>query len=98
MDDASIDRLAADLVEGDGTDGLLVENQQIVEAFLICQTQWRVTTVSAGFSARPIYLGFDYASCRVALEAMGVAIDRELWAGLMLMEHEAANALNEVGQ
>lgn len=91
MDEASIAALRADL--GD-EGGLWPEHVVIAEAFDLCGTQWRVSSVSAGFSGRPIWIGLDYAACRVALEFAGVAVDRRLWSGFQIMEQAAIATLN----
>jgi hypothetical protein len=44
MDEGSIDRLRADLGEADG---LWPEHVEILEAFLACETQWRVRALRA---------------------------------------------------
>lgn len=95
MDEASLERLRADL-EDDTEDGVLPVNATIVAAFLAVQTQWRALAVPGGLGAgRVVALGLDYAGVRAGLEAMGIAIDGELWAGLMVMEQAAAAAMNK---
>lgn len=41
-----------------------------------------------------VFLGLDYAGARIGIEAAGIAITPELWAGLRIMERAAARALN----
>lgn len=91
MDEGSIDRLRADL--GD-EDGLWPEHVPVVEAFLACETQWRVGTVTNGFATRALYVGLDYAACRVALELSGIVVTPELWSGLQQLELAAIAVLN----
>jgi len=91
MDDASLLRLRADL--GD-EDGLWPEHVPVVEAFLACETQWRVASVSNGFGARMVYVGLDYAACRVALELAGIVVTPDLWSGLQQLELMAIAVLN----
>jgi hypothetical protein len=70
--------------------GVWPENRQAVEAFLACQTQWRVL---AGFK-QVLFIGLDYAGARAALDALAIAITPDLWRDLQIMEAAAAHALN----
>ena len=77
-------------------DGLWPENVAIVAAFLAAATQWRVASTGGGMvPAQLRVIGFDYAGARVGIEAAGIAITPELWAGLRVMEAEAVRVLNE---
>lgn len=67
---------------------VLPECWQAVEAFLLCQTQWRL----AGMGS-PI--GLDYAGVQAALHLNGVAATTELFQDLRVMEHAAVEALAE---
>lgn len=91
MDEGSIDRLREDLGEADG---LWPEHVEILEAFLLCETQWRVATVSAGLASRIVCIGLDYVACRVALEFAGIAVTPALWSGLREFESAALAELN----
>jgi len=95
MDAESLDRLREDLGEAEG---LWPEHVAIVEAFLSCDTQWRVASVSQGFGARVLYVGLDYSACRVGLELAGISVTPELWSGLQLLERIATEVLNAAGR
>lgn len=109
MDPVSIARLRAALDAGasssDTYEGLWPEHVSIVNAFLLVSSQWRVGAVGSGmmspaggFSASQlVFIGLDYSAVRVALEAEGIAITRDLWRGLRIMEFAAIAALNENG-
>ena len=94
MDDASLERLRADL--GD-EDGLWPDHVAVLEAFLLCDTQWRVVPVTGpDFVTRIRYVGLDYAGCRAALALGGVAVTPGLFAALQVMELAAAAAHNSM--
>ena len=84
-------------------EGLWREHAEIVRAFLLVATQWRVTPVSAGASSmaggfsttRTIFIGLDYGAVKIALDIEGIAPTWELWRGLQVMEIAALAALNE---
>lgn len=67
------------------------ENWDTVCAFAAVVTQWRVVPGARGGFA---YLGLDYAGVRAGLDAEGIAVTPELWAGLRTMEAEACAVLN----
>ncbi|MGL5166633.1 MAG: DUF1799 domain-containing protein [Afipia sp.] len=95
--------LNASVAVAEDYEGLWLEHVPIVEAFLNVASQWRVASLSSGASSiaggfsssRLIFVGLDYSAVRVALDAEGIAITRELWAGLRTMEFAAIAALNE---
>ncbi len=88
MDEASIERLQVDL--GD-EDGLWPDHVPVLEAFILCDTQWRVLPMTGpDFVTRIRYLGLDYAGCRAALELGGVTVTPDLFAALQVMERAAA--------
>jgi hypothetical protein len=73
-----------------------LENWPIVQAFLTVATQWRVAAIGGGFApSMLVFVGLDYASVRVALDALAIEVTPELWRGLRIMEAEACAALNE---
>ncbi len=83
-------------VESDD-DGLWPENEAIVEAFLSCDTQWRVAAVGRGLApGRLFFAGLDYAGARAGIEAAGIVLTPELWRGVRIMEGEARDALNGI--
>ncbi|WP_320202470.1 DUF1799 domain-containing protein [Agrobacterium rosae] len=59
-------------------------------AFLSCQTQWRVAAGMAGL----IWLGLDYAACKLVLDDIEAAPGT--FADLRVMEAAAMPILNEV--
>lgn len=75
-------------------DGVLPQNVATVSAFLAVASQWRTILVPTEMSVRTVFVGLDYAGARVALDALGIAVDPALWAGLAVMEQAAAAALN----
>lgn len=70
------------------------ENWPIVRAFLAAQTQWRVLPLTAGYAARPVYLGLDMAGAEAAIRLAGLKRTPELLWGLQVMEAEAVRLLN----
>uniref|UniRef100_A0A974ABJ9 DUF1799 domain-containing protein n=2 Tax=Bradyrhizobium quebecense TaxID=2748629 RepID=A0A974ABJ9_9BRAD len=100
MDPASLSHLTAALQAEptpDGEEGVWPENVATVQAFLAVSTQWRVVSIGgAGFApALPMFIGLDYASVRVSLDAIGMTVTPALWRGLQIMETAAGQALNE---
>lgn len=94
MDEGSLAELRADLGE---EDGLWLDHVDILEAFILCDTQWRVVQVTgADLMTRIRYTGLDYAGCRAALELGGVKATPGLFTALRVMEAAAAAALNGV--
>ena len=67
------------------------ENMPIVEAWLAIATQWRTVALADG---RVLWLGLDYASVKVGLDAERHALSGQQWAGLRVMERSAGTALN----
>lgn len=52
--------------------------------------------MSGGLGAgRLVYLGLDYAGARAGLDAAGIDITPDLWAGLQTMEVAAIEELNQ---
>lgn len=83
-------------LDGGGGQGVWAENAAIVAAFLAVSSQWRTAAIGGGLApGRLCYLGLDYAAALAGLAAAGVTVTPELWAGVRLMEAEAARALNE---
>lgn len=86
-------------------DGIWPEHVSIVTAFLAVCSQWRVSPVSQGgmmtpasgmiAPTAPLFIGLDYASVRVGLDAELIDVTPTLWRGLRVMEAEACAALNE---
>lgn len=84
--------VAATLARPEEYAGVWPENWPIVKAFFAVATQWRV---AGGMGL--VVLGLDYAGVRAGLDAAGIAVTPDLWAGLRIMEAEACAALNERG-
>ena len=78
---------------GDGA-GVWPQHVAIVTAFLACATQWRTTVAPAGDGFKLLWLGLDYAGARAGVEAAGLALDPDIWAGVRIMEAAARDALN----
>ncbi|MEQ9014847.1 MAG: DUF1799 domain-containing protein [Marinovum algicola] len=68
------------------------EHVPAVEAFLVCQTQWRWVP---RYGARDRAAGLDYAGCDVALRHAGIEVTPELWEQFRVIELAAKAALNE---
>lgn len=109
MDARSLANLQAALASSgpaENYEGLWPEHVAIVEAFLLVASQWRVASVSHGMSSMAggfsssqlVFIGLDYSAVRIALDAEGIAITRDLWRGLRTMEFAAIAALNESGK
>jgi uncharacterized protein DUF1799 len=98
MPEAAIAAIAATLAGGPQQDsgvGVWPEHVEIVAAFLCCASQWRTASIGGGLApTRPMFIGLDYASARVGIEAAGIAITPRLWGGLRVMEAAAREALN----
>jgi len=77
--------------------GVWPENRDTVVAFAAITTQWRVVALSTMERARIHYVGLDYAGARAGLEAEGIAVTPELWAGIRTMEAAARALLNQAG-
>jgi hypothetical protein len=73
-------------------DGVWPDNVDIVDAFVAAQTQWRIVPLASG---RLHYIGLDYTAARTGIEGAGIAVTRDLWSGLLIMEDAALIALNE---
>lgn len=69
------------------------DNWESVGAFALLETQWRL----AVGATRVVWLGLDYGSVPVILDALGVTGDRrrELFADLRVMERAALAVRNE---
>lgn len=68
---------------------IMPANHASFDAFLSCQTQWRVATTMAGL----IWLGLDYPAVRLVLDDLQAPA--YVFADLRLMETEALGLLNE---
>lgn len=66
-------------------------NMNVVDLWLVISTQWRTAPLADG---RVHWLGLDYSAVRAGLELAGRTIAAIEWAGVQLMEREAAAALN----
>ncbi|MEX2480195.1 MAG: DUF1799 domain-containing protein [Gammaproteobacteria bacterium] len=76
--------------------GVWPQNAETVAAFLWISSQWRTQSLGGGMTpARLTFIGLDYAGVRAGLDAAGIAVTRELWLGLQVMEAAALEALNE---
>lgn len=97
----SEDDVAAIIATLDGAggpdEGVWPQNATIVEAFLAASSQWRTAPIGGGPGPVGImFIGLDYAGARAGIEASGIPVTPELWAGLRVMEAEARDALNGV--
>jgi hypothetical protein len=95
MSEDAIDRLCRTLAIDRRPAGIWRENAATVRAFLSVATQWRVVAISAMAGGRVFFVGLDYTAAKVGLEAAGIVITSDLWAGLCMMEEAARDALNE---
>ena len=75
-------------VDGQGRFHVLPANWNPVAAFLACGSQWRWAQAGAGGAVVSRLAGLDYAGCRAAVAALGLAW-REVFPGLQTMEGEA---------
>lgn len=63
-------------------------NHASFDAFLCCQTQWRVASTMAGL----FWQGLDYSAVRLVLD--DVAAPDHVFADIRIMEAEALSILN----
>ncbi len=75
--------------------GIWPENWEIVTAFSVIATQWRVAALATMASARIHYIGLDYSAVRAGLAGEKVRITQDLWRGIRTMEAAAMIALND---
>jgi hypothetical protein len=96
MDEEQISEIRAALGRSIGMAfrGVWPVNIPAVAAFCAAGSQWRTTLIVAGGAIVTRFLGLDYAGLRVALDALGIAVTPDLFAGLQVMEGAARNALN----
>ncbi|KAB2687520.1 DUF1799 domain-containing protein [Brucella tritici] len=64
-------------------------NHDSFDAFLACQTQWRVAATMAGL----FWQGLDYPAVRLVLD--DIEAPRHVFADIRVMEAEALPILNE---
>lgn len=83
----------ADALTAQTPDGFAVwpDNMAVVDAWMVVCTQWRVTSMADG---RVLWLGLDYASVKVGLDAAATALTPPEWSSLRMMERVASAALN----
>jgi len=75
--------------------GVWPQHVATVTAFLAAASQWRTTLSPAGEGGpRVLWLGLDYAGACAGIEAAGLALDPDIWAGIRIMEAAARDALN----
>lgn len=67
---------------------VLAVNHHSFEAFLECRTQWRTAATMAGL----IFIGLDYAACKLVLDDL--QSPRHVFSDLRAMEQEALKHLN----
>lgn len=71
---------------------LLEENEPVVRAYYVCNTQWRV-----GMAGRT---GLDYPACQAAIEAQRERLQLPAWvdvfSGLQTIEHAMLSAEAEI--
>lgn len=82
---------AVRVMAGDDLFGLWPANRAAVEAFLACDTQWRIAP--RGLAGLRV-TGLDYPACKVIAEARGLALGADDWLGLQVMERAAIDAIN----
>jgi hypothetical protein len=76
-------------------DGIWPENAAIVAAFLAASSQWNLVSIGGGMApGRLLFVGLNYPGAIAGIEAAGVVITPELWAGVRIMEAEAREAMN----
>jgi hypothetical protein len=66
-------------------------NWPIVAAFLAVATQWRQLPLVDG---RVLWQGLDYAAVDRGLALAGMTLSPDQWAGVQVVEREAARVLN----
>lgn len=93
MDEETIAEISAAL-SGSDDEGVWLENVAAVAAFLAVASQWRTAWVFGQDGARMHFVGLDYAGARAGLEAAGIALTPDLWAGVRVMEEAARQAMN----
>lgn len=70
---------------------VLPPNGDALDAWLACQTQWRIAAGASGI----VYLGLDYGAVDVVLRRMRFADPDAVFADLMVMEGAALKVLGE---
>jgi hypothetical protein len=73
---------------------LLRENRQVVELFLVLETQWRLIVPPAG--GLVLYLGLDWLTIDVLLRRRRIK-EHGVFDDLLLMERAALTVLNSDG-
>jgi len=80
-----------------GTEGVWPDNVPIVEAFDAAASQWRTAPIGGGMAPIKVFwLGLDYTAARVGIRLAGLKLDRDIWAGVLVMEATARRILNGV--
>lgn len=71
------------------------ENADTLDAWLACETQWRLAPIPGGGWA---WLGLDYAAVDVVLRRRPPAAPDAVFADLLVMERAAIQAFAEAGR
>lgn len=69
------------------------QNWDIVAAFLLVATQWRLIALANGGT---YWLGLDYSAVKIGHDGAGISLTPPQWRGLRTMEAAARDALNGV--
>ena len=81
-------KVEADHVEQEAIE-IMPVNHASFEAFLACQTQWRVVATMDGL----LWIGLDYNAVRTVLDDLNAP--KHVFADLRMMEAEVLPLLNE---
>lgn len=70
------------------------DNEGAVRLFLVGATQWRTTLEARGTGLATVWIGLDYAGLAAVVAGAGLAASADDWAGMMVIEIAARDALN----
>lgn len=65
------------------------ENVDAVRIFVRLQSQWKVSSLSAGRKAVLVYTGLDYTAVPVVAAALGITVDDNVLGKINVMERES---------
>lgn len=86
-----MEALSAEKREAQRAVGVWAENWDIVAAFALVLTQWRVASLADG---RVLYIGLDYTAARIRLAGARTRVTPALWDGLATMEAAFSAEMN----
>ena len=69
----------------------MLANADTLDAWLSCETQWRVVAGLGGVS----WLGLDYSGVNVVLDRLGFTSPKQVFADLQIMEGTALATFGE---